>query len=620
MTKRKRANENERSEKEASSDQAARSNQRFRAFINRWREDVEDPSAVRHPSSLRPLCPLPTLLEFLAPRSPHRSNVGTFTKESTQGAIAACEGVSGTGVVYDEYMLQHVSPDPRELERPSRLQRTIAHLTAVGLLGCCVRLNAKKATTRDLRRVHTKEHIDYVDQLDFFMQFKDDGSMSVGQDLYACESTSKVARMAAGSVVEAALAVTEGRVRNAFAFVRPPGHHACAELPSGFCFFNNVAVAARAVQEKLSPDSFRRKEGKPRVLILDWDVHHCDGTESIFYEDPSIMVISIHQYAKRRGHILRKPSSRTEAPSNTADQSPPEPTTDLSVEALGKLLPTDEEMQRWNGECADVLALPKGDPDLPATTEKRVHGMIDYNKLAAELIADDNEAAAMLGVDLSGSSATGSETTSTDSSGGSETGMRGGPACRHAGDTEGLSLNSKIDSSSLGLGSEELFYPGTGHLNRIGGEQNAAARGRNLNIPWPTHGMGDLEYLHVLNEIVVHVMMEFSPQVVIISCGFDSASGDLLGSMNLTPSGYYMMTKCISRHAPRLVVALEGGYHVSNIALCSEAVLRALLEDSMPDGAPALPRSRMLLAQSNDLIQSIKEQYKGVLKCFSNAS
>ncbi|CCW65457.1 unnamed protein product [Phytomonas sp. EM1] len=615
MHKRKRTEENAKCGKQDSVDKSPHSNRRFQAFINRWREDVAQPSAVQRPSSMRPLCPLPTILRVLDPCQTHPS--GGIPEKQTDSAKLACHETSrGTGVVYDEYMLQHVSPDPRELERPSRLQRTIAHLTAVGLLERCVRVEAKKATTRDLRRVHTREHIDYVDQLDFFMQFKDHRSMSVGQDLYACESTSKVARMGAGSVVEAALAVAEGRVQNAFAFVRPPGHHACAELPSGFCFFNNVAVAARAVQEKLSVDSRHLKGDKPHVLILDWDVHHCDGTESIFYENPSIMVISIHQYGKKRGHVLRKPPSRAAPETSIAGQAPQEPTSELSVEALGMLLPTDEEIKTLNGGCVDLRAVPETDTMPSGAPEKRQHKVVDYNQLAVDLVASDGEAAAMFGVNLSSSSATSSRTTSTDSARGSSADLRGNPAWRHAGDTEGLSLDSEVDSSGFASG-EEPFYPGTGHLNRVGGEHIIAARGRNLNIPWPTHGMGDLEYLHVLNEVVVPAMAEFDPQVVFISCGFDSAAGDLLGSMNLTPSGYYMMTKLISRHCPRLVVALEGGYHVSNIALCSEAVLRALLEDSSCGGdAPPLPRTRMLLAQSSYLIESIKEQHKEFLKCF----
>jgi acetoin utilization deacetylase AcuC-like enzyme len=96
----------------------------------------------------------------------------------------------------------------------------------------------------------------------------------------------RAALAAAGAVLDAVDAVLEGRVRNAFCAVRPPGHHALKDRAMGFCIFNNIAVAAIYL---------RQKHGIPRVLIVDWDVHHGNGTQAAFYDDPSVFYFSVHQ-------------------------------------------------------------------------------------------------------------------------------------------------------------------------------------------------------------------------------------------------------------------------------------------------------------------------------------
>jgi acetoin utilization deacetylase AcuC-like enzyme len=97
----------------------------------------------------------------------------------------------------------------------------------------------------------------------------------------------RVARLAVGGALAAVDAVTRDQVRNAFTAVRPPGHHALRDRAMGFCLFNNIAIAARYVQEH---------HGLERVLIVDWDVHHGNGTQAIFYEDPTVLYFSTHQY------------------------------------------------------------------------------------------------------------------------------------------------------------------------------------------------------------------------------------------------------------------------------------------------------------------------------------
>lgn len=102
-----------------------------------------------------------------------------------------------------------------------------------------------------------------------------------------CRETGHCARLSCGGVIQACRSVCEGEVRNAFAIVRPPGHHAEPDEHMGFCFFNNVAVATREVQ---------RQGLAKKVLILDWDVHHGNGTQRAFWDDPNVLYISIHRH------------------------------------------------------------------------------------------------------------------------------------------------------------------------------------------------------------------------------------------------------------------------------------------------------------------------------------
>eukprot|EP00939_MAST-03C_sp_MAST-3C-sp1_P004786 g4786.t1 len=135
----------------------------------------------------------------------------------------------------------------------------------------------------DLEAVHGEEYIEKVNNL------AREGSESLAPDTYHNEHTADAAKLAAGSVVAIVETVMDrsSSVKNGFAIVRPPGHHCQACATHGFCIFNNVAVAARAAQKRF---------GAKRVFILDWDVHHGDGTELIFRDDPSVLYVSLHRF------------------------------------------------------------------------------------------------------------------------------------------------------------------------------------------------------------------------------------------------------------------------------------------------------------------------------------
>jgi histone deacetylase 6 len=267
--------------------------------------------------------------------------------------------------------------------------------------------------------------------------------------IYFNHSTYECAKLAAGGAIEACKAVVQGAVRNAIAIIRPPGHHAESTQPSGFCIFNNVPIATRVCQEAY-PETCRK------VLILDWDVHHGNGIQHAFYNDPNVLYISLHVYR------------------------------------------------------------------------------------------DGN------------------------------------------------------------------FYPNLkdGNLDYCG---EGPGEGKNVNIPWADHGMGDAEYIYAFQEIVMPIATEFDPDLVIISAGFDAAEGDVLGGCFVTPAAYGHMTHMLMRLAKgKIVVALEGGYNLRSIARSALVVTRVLMlepPDRLQEDLPA-PKDSAVYT-----IEQVKRQHSRYWKC-----
>jgi acetoin utilization deacetylase AcuC-like enzyme len=323
-----------------------------------------------------------------------------------------------TGLVYDERFLLHRAPYDHP-EHPGRLSAIWNRLEADGLTTRCRRVPARDTTREELLAVHTADHVDRVEatarrehaQLD--------------PDTYTSRHSAEAARLAAGGLVDLTREVLSGALSNGFALVRPPGHHAEADRAMGFCLFNNVAVAAHAT----------RQAGTERVLIVDWDLHHGNGTQHSFEEDADVLYFSTHQYP---------------------------------------------------------------------------------------------------------------------------------------------------------------FYPGTGAIGEVG---RGAGRGRTVNVPWPA-GMGDAEYLAAFDRVLLPIARSFDPRLVLVSCGFDAAAGDLLGGMRLSADGYAALTERLVKLAGgKVVLALEGGYNLEAIAAAAAAVTRVLLgekRESHDAGPPNAVANRVI--------------------------
>jgi acetoin utilization deacetylase AcuC-like enzyme len=187
--------------------------------------------------------------------------------------------IMATGYVYDPIYLEH---DLRgHPENQQRLQHTLNVLEQHKMLGRLTHISAVPITRERLERVHEPVYIEQVKRV------ASRGGGHLDMDTYVRAASYDAALEAAGGLVEATRIVLDGELDNAFALVRPPGHHALRGRGMGFCLFNNVAVAARYALSEHALD---------RVLIVDFDVHHGNGTQDEFEADPAVMYISTHQY------------------------------------------------------------------------------------------------------------------------------------------------------------------------------------------------------------------------------------------------------------------------------------------------------------------------------------
>jgi acetoin utilization deacetylase AcuC-like enzyme len=185
-----------------------------------------------------------------------------------------------TAILADPVYKQH-DPGAGHPERPERYDAVTQALSAAGLMNPAARIRPRFATEDEIALCHSHSYIQKVKrEIGAGARQLSTGDTDVGPRSF------DVALEAAGGILNAVDAVIERKARNAFCVVRPPGHHARPEQGMGFCIFNNIAIAARYAQ---------RKHGIGKVLIADWDVHHGNGTQDIFYTDGSVLFFSTHQ-------------------------------------------------------------------------------------------------------------------------------------------------------------------------------------------------------------------------------------------------------------------------------------------------------------------------------------
>lgn len=189
-------------------------------------------------------------------------------------------GVLPTALVCDEVCKIHVT-GADEPECPQRFDVILAALTKSAFFPSLCRLKARPATDEELRACHDPAYV-AVARRDIESGAR---KLSTGYTRI-CRDSFRAALFASGAACVAVEAVLSGQAKNAFCLTRPPGHHASRAEGMGFCVFNNVGVAARYAQ---------RKYGVGKILIIDWDVHHGNGTQDLFYEDDSVFYFSTHQ-------------------------------------------------------------------------------------------------------------------------------------------------------------------------------------------------------------------------------------------------------------------------------------------------------------------------------------
>uniref|UniRef100_A0A7S3PPR4 Histone deacetylase domain-containing protein n=2 Tax=Sar TaxID=2698737 RepID=A0A7S3PPR4_9STRA len=360
-----------------------------------------------------------------------------------------------TSLVYDDRMLLHKKFKGSHMERPERLVAIHRKLTESRLSESTHTVTAREATFEELSYVHTKRHIRKL------MKLKDSNKTDMEchefaleefEDIYMNTSSVKAALLAAGSSVAAVEAVVLGETRNCFALVRPPGHHAESHCGMGFCLFNNVAVAAKAAVNDL---------GVNRVLIVDWDVHHGNGTQRTFIDDDRVLYFSVHRH----------------------DQG---------------------------------------------------------------------------------------------------------------------SFYPHFDSSTAGTA----------------GRGNAA--GKTVNVAWNGKGYGDDDYLAVWKHVLMPIASQFSPELIIVSAGFDAALGDATGGCKLTPDGYAKLIGQLKTVADgKLVAILEGGYHIESLSDSVAACVKEMKKETVNNSYSDYNFSNLVpgaIDAINDTVEVHQQYWEGLQK------
>jgi len=188
--------------------------------------------------------------------------------------------MNNLGLVFDNRYLHHTIPQSSP-ENPNRLRSLYVHLQQKLIQDCFTHITPRDATDAEIQSAHSSFYLEQLRE----HSIKDD-PYSYDKDTYLMEESLPAARLAAGGCFCLADRIMEGDIDYGFGLIRPPGHHATPGRGMGFCIFNNVALTA---------NHLRKTYGLKRILIIDFDVHHANGTQDVFYDDKEVMVLSIHQ-------------------------------------------------------------------------------------------------------------------------------------------------------------------------------------------------------------------------------------------------------------------------------------------------------------------------------------
>ncbi len=342
-----------------------------------------------------------------------------------------------TGIVRDERYLDH-RMDPGHPESPERLKVIYQMLEDPEMKGIFQEVKPRFANREELEMNHTPKYIDLIASTAGKPYYRLD------MDTSTCAKSYETALLAVGGLLELIKAVMEGRLKNGFALIRPPGHHAERDRAMGFCLFNNVAIGAYDAIKRFSLE---------RILIVDWDVHHGNGTQNSFYEDPRVLYFSTHRYG--------------------------------------------------------------------------------------------------------------------------------------------------------------FFYPGTGSATEVG---RGEGTGFTVNVPLST-GAGDADYGNIFEKILKPIALEYQPQLILVSAGFDVHFDDPLGGMKVTEAGFARMTQILMEIAEttaqgKMVITLEGGYDVNGQGRSVKAVLKELAGVSPNNKNELLEMEKKNYPRIERFLEQIKEIQK----------
>lgn len=342
-----------------------------------------------------------------------------------------------TGIVRDQRYLEHVM-DPGHPESPERLRGIYQMLEEEEMRNRFETVKPRAATREEIELVHSSDYVNLIASTAGKACTRLDGDTST------CAKSYEAALWAAGGSLELIKAVMERELDNGFAFVRPPGHHAEQDRAMGFCLFNNIAIGARYAIQNFSLQ---------RILIVDWDVHHGNGTQHSFYEYPKVLYFSIHRYG--------------------------------------------------------------------------------------------------------------------------------------------------------------FFYPGTGAAREVG---KGAGEGFTVNVPLSTR-CGDADYGNIFQKFLKPIALEYQPELILVSAGFDTHGDDPLGGMEVTERGFARMTQILMEIAQataqgKLAMILEGGYDVGAESRSVKKVLNELAQTSPCDKRDLLEKEAQESSRTEGFILQLKEIQK----------